>query len=752
VGCTIFKNCCLDISCPVILIGDEEMKKIFLLLLFFSTIKPCIAQQDGWDLLNLGHPLTSNNKYAVGGTCIIFAEINSNTVYAFNSLTGNWDSTLISTTLEWKDAKADGNTAMLVNDSLAVFYSALNNSFVQLRFEGQIIPTPQKLIGCSNNMGYLVSDSKFYVFDSEDSQIRSHYYVQVGETFYRQVYKGDDYLCFYLSASDLTIHTLVAYSSITKTISEFTGENFPLFRQLEHGFIFGRTAGTPYLCGGFSAYTGTFVTKTSDIIINDVLHNYDLNRVYPRLCYLFTSRSEVVNDITTFYLWVYNALVGEFDEFLYQFNYSNTHLVPSVSETGGQGIFHSTYDKDNADKVNLITYDVYSRLFTQHDFNITYDYRNTFNIGGHLISIRTESKLVFYDFICNSHEFYYSDWQPGTFPTLQSIELGNNYAAVMYYKGPGINGKTVFSYNGMTDSLKLVSFTQSNTYSGVFGSVDYSLVEFVNYTETAEHLIYSNVKDDWIVKPFPSGLLSEAKKGYYLLTDNNLNSTYIFNARTADEFNLPIKNQGTFYLRDSIFTLPGNDQKYYGFSSITNSFTSCPRDYYSTKVASDNIIISHTPLDPNDPSHLLYDGNLGVFVPLSTNNQAHGSRLLTAAGIKTALTVYDKGFLIAYDPTEVTDIEEHYESMIPGSFILYQNFPNPFNPSTRIQYQVSRISQVVLKIYDVLGNEIATLVNEEKPAGSYEVEFNAATLSSGIYFYKLKTGDYIQTKKMILLK
>ncbi|MBK7499710.1 MAG: hypothetical protein IPI19_11545 [Ignavibacteriales bacterium] len=128
-------------------------------------------------------------------------------------------------------------------------------------------------------------------------------------------------------------------------------------------------------------------------------------------------------------------------------------------------------------------------------------------------------------------------------------------------------------------------------------------------------------------------------------------------------------------------------------------------------------------MNTNDPSHLLYDGNLGVFVPLSTNNQAHGSRLLTAAGIKTALTVYDKGFLIAYDPTEVTDIEEHYESMIPSSCILYQNYPNPFNPSTKISWHSPVGSHQTLKVFDVLGNEIATLVDEYKSAGRYEVEF-----------------------------
>ena len=98
---------------------------------------------------------------------------------------------------------------------------------------------------------------------------------------------------------------------------------------------------------------------------------------------------------------------------------------------------------------------------------------------------------------------------------------------------------------------------------------------------------------------------------------------------------------------------------------------------------------------------------------------------------------------------------------------LAQNYPNPFNPSTRIQYQVSSSSYVTLKVFDVLGNEVATLVNEYKPAGNYEVEFTVKggqvssiqypasgirNLASGIYFYQLKAGDYSSTKKMLLLR
>jgi hypothetical protein len=89
---------------------------------------------------------------------------------------------------------------------------------------------------------------------------------------------------------------------------------------------------------------------------------------------------------------------------------------------------------------------------------------------------------------------------------------------------------------------------------------------------------------------------------------------------------------------------------------------------------------------------------------------------------------------------------------VPNKFGLSQNFPNPFNPTTKISWQSPISSWQTIKIYDVLGNEIATLVNEYKPAGEYEVEFDGNNLPSGVYFYQLRANNYTKTKKMILLK
>ncbi len=102
--------------------------------------------------------------------------------------------------------------------------------------------------------------------------------------------------------------------------------------------------------------------------------------------------------------------------------------------------------------------------------------------------------------------------------------------------------------------------------------------------------------------------------------------------------------------------------------------------------------------------------------------------------------------------SEIIVTSNDVSSEIPSKFSLEQNYPNPFNPSTKIKYQIPELSFVTLKVYNVLGSEVAALVNEEKPAGSYVLEFNGTSFPSGIYFYQLKAGSLVETKKMVLLQ
>jgi hypothetical protein len=91
-------------------------------------------------------------------------------------------------------------------------------------------------------------------------------------------------------------------------------------------------------------------------------------------------------------------------------------------------------------------------------------------------------------------------------------------------------------------------------------------------------------------------------------------------------------------------------------------------------------------------------------------------------------------------------------NIIPNQYSLSQNYPNPFNPETTIKYALPRDVKVLIKIYDILGREVQTLVNEFKKAGYYEIKFNGSNFASGVYFYRIESGDFVVSKKMVLIK
>jgi hypothetical protein len=117
-----------------------------------------------------------------------------------------------------------------------------------------------------------------------------------------------------------------------------------------------------------------------------------------------------------------------------------------------------------------------------------------------------------------------------------------------------------------------------------------------------------------------------------------------------------------------------------------------------------------------------------------------------------AANQHNVGFWYVYKQSAITAVEEEQEEIIPNKFQLEQNYPNPFNPSTVIKFGVPERSNVLLKIYDILGGEVATLVNEEMDAGWYSRDFNASGYSTGVYIFRMQAGNYISTKKMILVK
>ena len=133
-----------------------------------------------------------------------------------------------------------------------------------------------------------------------------------------------------------------------------------------------------------------------------------------------------------------------------------------------------------------------------------------------------------------------------------------------------------------------------------------------------------------------------------------------------------------------------------------------------------------------------------TFTPKDTSRQ-NGYIILTsnASGSPDSLAVNGKG-------ETLTNINNNPST--PLSFSLSQNYPNPFNPSTKIKYELPVASKVTIKIYDILGREVTTLVNKSQNAGRYEIEFNANNLPSGVYIYQIRANEFISARKLMLIK
>ncbi len=114
--------------------------------------------------------------------------------------------------------------------------------------------------------------------------------------------------------------------------------------------------------------------------------------------------------------------------------------------------------------------------------------------------------------------------------------------------------------------------------------------------------------------------------------------------------------------------------------------------------------------------------------------------------------MYSDNYLFWQDGSDVIVGIEKFNTQIPKEFSLKQNHPNPFNPSTTIEFELPKTSDVILKIFNVLGEEVTTLVSDRLSAGSYSYEWDASKLASGVYLYRLHASEYIETRKMVLMK
>jgi hypothetical protein len=266
-----------------------------------------------------------------------------------------------------------------------------------------------------------------------------------------------------------------------------------------------------------------------------------------------------------------------------------------------------------------------------------------------------------------------------------------------------------------------------------------SLFYYTNGTDGFEYLRTKNI-EDFLIALDETGTISNFSFLDFFTSLQNWYSTYRFASPVNTEYTIVQKDTTIFI---SPFNLPlqfkylGNRLSDENLQTVLGNFD-CKKFLLQWKVSASifgDLLTLNDTIWIAPGNWIVQDIMPGQYVD---NLTVLGIDPFAIPGLETKLT------------DELLGIED--EQQIPASAYLEQNYPNPFNPSTKIIWQSLVGSQQTLKVYDVLGNEVAVLIDEYKPAGRYEVDFNASSIPSGVYFYELTAGKFKQTRKMILMK
>ena len=323
------------------------------------------------------------------------------------------------------------------------------------------------------------------------------------------------------------------------------------------------------------------------------------------------------------------------------------------------------------------------------------------------------------------------------FTTNQRIKVLIGYEASMLLSSTGGVKKVRLTFNGWivsapsaptaTAATNVASNSFKANWNSVSGATGYRLDVATNSTFTNYVSGYQNLDVGDVTNKNVSGLIPGRKYYYRVRAYNSIGSSDNSNTITVNTIlSVPTATAATNVASNS-------------FRANWNSVSSATG--YRLDVATNSTFTNYVSGYQNlDVGNVTYKNVSGLISGTTYYYRVRAYNSIGSSANSNTITV-----------GPLTHIQQ-IPSDLPLTYDLSQNYPNPFNPSTTISYQIPSESFVTLKVFDLLGRELEVLVNEEKTAGFYDVKYNASSLSSGIYFYTIRAGDFIQTKKFILLK
>jgi uncharacterized delta-60 repeat protein len=375
--------------------------------------------------------------------------------------------------------------------------------------------------------------------------------------------------------------------------------------------------------------------------------------------------------------------------------------------------------------------------------------------------------------------------------TITPLGSSNDFLFAMTIQSDGKIVTVGRSFNGNDGDIAVVRYNSYGTPDNTFGTNGIVTTDINSENDVAYSV---NVQSDG--KIIVAGYTDNGTDYDIFVIRYNSNGTMdntfgnngiiITQVGSSDEIAYSVKVQSDGKILTAGYSSNGNDNDFavirynengsldntFGTNGIVTTQVGASGDYaYSISIQNDGKIVlsgCYYTGTTSDIALVRYNSNGTLDNTFGTNgiviieigsssNCAYTSAIqndgkIVVAGKSENGSNYSVFTTVRYLDDASTDIDEENSGEIPTEYFLSQNYPNPFNPTTNFEYRIADFGFVSLKVFDVLGKEVATLVNGEKPAGSYKIAFDASGLSSGVYFYKLQSGNFVESKKMILLR
>ena len=718
-----------------------------LLAIWFFTSTFNFAQQPGWVEQDIPASMSGYSYADRGDDVLIFTKSNSDIVYFFDIKINTWTEANLGSQQNFQKVMASGNTAFAYSDEYIIGYSSILSQWDTIRYQGNVIDpngvSNHKGYGCGEKLAYFITDANiFYVFDSELAEWQIYNYgIVTNAGTYHKFWAADNYTGAILGRNGNDFAKNIAYSLITHSFAELDQGGWYSYPDdpMNGGYVaFYNNGVNEHQYIGYSATTNQFTSvafPSSFEVLNFASSisplSFDLKDIYVYTCGYATG--DQLN--REYHVKSYSTKTGNWYSLFFNCDPVDCSCPADWRRGGSFSIGQYHCGTDYAVGVWKFYGTTGTHIGEIPDLFATPS--SVFVICGGTVAVGVGNhNLWFHNFATEQSKHIY--YPPDPDVNFTGVTASENYCLI-FRRNTTSDTMKAFFFNGNTNNLQSIEVHKGNATPVATSKVCGTVLGGPNN----EVIFYSEEKDSVIVYHAAEQYGSLSAKNYLMVL--NWSTSVVFDASTAQiyEKNFQINPVG---IGNNIIFAKSGDLELTAYSGITKIWTTKQTDQQINGYqVGDEIAIGYSVGATKYWGYSAYNDTYYELVPEGSfvSPSSH-------AGGKTAIVIRSNK-IYAFTPGNVTAVNETPTTLI-NTFELYQNYPNPFNPSTRISWQSPVGSWQTLKVYDVLGNEVATLVDEYKPAGMYNAQFTMHNLASGVYFYQLRAGDYVHTKKMMYLK